>query len=80
MLQEMRRARGDVPYGHTQQLNMYVAVGRKMARVQKMMALRMRPPLAAGPSVWHRKNQHIFHTTMAPLPKVHILAPCACVS
>ncbi|GLC73006.1 hypothetical protein PLESTF_001319000 [Pleodorina starrii] len=54
MLQEMRSRRGDAPYGHTQQLSVYWPPYVRVTRAQRLAVQRVRPPLAAGPSVWRQ--------------------------
>ncbi|KAI8464835.1 MAG: hypothetical protein J3K34DRAFT_525878 [Monoraphidium minutum] len=69
MLSEMRARRPpDTPFGHTQQLQAHFRPGARVAKAQRLAIGRMRPPLAAAPSVWARRQEPAARLDHAPWP------------
>ena len=58
MLEEMKRRRGDAPYGHTQQLAIAWPRGIHLSRARVLAAQRMKPSLTAGAAVWKIREEH----------------------
>ncbi|KAG1658963.1 hypothetical protein FOA52_004379 [Chlamydomonas sp. UWO 241] len=73
MLQEMIRRRGDAPYGHTQQLAIAWPDGVPLTRPLVHAAGGMKPPLAAGRSVWRKFDANRAHVKFAPRPRTEHL-------
>jgi len=79
MLSEMRSCRpADTPFGHTQQLQPQFPKGTKVAKAQRLALNRARPPLAAAPSVWARRQEPISSLDHATWPhSAHATAAAA---